>query len=213
MALLIVFWIAAELLFPFVRDPIADTYRGDVFVVTSKNGQQVVTPLQAKLKLDVVDKGYIFDRRPGVTSDGVRLEFSGGDLDILARYGIPTQMINPNGEFRPFAQAFCATKPAVVEKFAPFFAGSKAGYEGYLTNYANAFHLTFMNMPGDMNCGSGHLGIIDFDNVQFALDKTSPHGYIVANLTRDSHISFVQRMIMKLRFDRQTMKTTFGNAL
>lgn len=213
LALLIAFWVLAEILFGFVRDPVADTYRGNVYVVTNKNGVQVVTPLKAKMKLDVVDKGYVYDRRPGVTSDGVRVEFTGGDLDILARYGIPAAMLNTDGSYKPFDEAFCDVKSIDARNNASFFAGYNAGYSGFITSYGLAYHMTFMNMPGEKNCGAGHLGVIDFDIVQFALDKTSPHGFIVATLERDSHISFVQRMIMRLRFDPSEPKATFGHGV
>ena len=214
MALLIVFWVLAEILFGFLRDPIADSYTGSVYVVTqNKEGGQVVTPLQAKMSLDVIDKGLVYDRRPGVTSDGVRILLTGADLDILARYGIPAQMLKTDDAFRPYADAFCDVKKVDARRNASFFAGYKAGYDGWATDYAMAYHMTFMNMPGDKNCGAGHLGVIDFNTVQFALDGTSTHGFIVATLTRDSHISFIQRMIMKLRFDPSKDKPKFGNAV
>lgn len=209
-----VFWIFAEILFGFYRDPVADSYTGSVFVVTTnKEGGQVVTPLQAKMSLDVVDKGVIYDRRPGVSSDGVRIQLTGGDLDILARYGIPAQMLKTDDTYKPYADAFCDIKKVDARKNSPFFAGFKAGYDGWVTSYPMAYHMTFMNMPGDKNCGAGHLGVIDFNTVQFALDGTSAHGFIVATLTRDSHISFIQRMIMKFRFDPTTIKPTFGDAV
>lgn len=213
LALMIAFWVLAEILFGFIRDPIADTYRGGVYVVTNKNGVQVVTPLQAEMKLDVIDRGYVYDRRPGVTSDGVRIELTGGDLDILARYGIPAQMLKTDDTYKPYADAFCDVKSVDARSNAPFFAGFKAGYSGFKTTYGLAYHMTFANRADEKNCGSGHLGIIDFDIVQFALDKTSPHGYIMATLQRDSHISFVQRMIMWFRFDPTKVKPTFGNAV
>lgn len=214
MAILIGFWVLAEILFGFLRDPVADKYTGSVFVVTTnKEGIRVVTPLSAKMSLDVVDKGFIFDRRPGVSSDGVHIELTGGDLDILARYGIPAQMLKTDDSFKPYVDAFCGVKKMDAQRHASFFAGFTAGYQGFITSYPVAYHMTFMNMPGEKNCGNGHLGVIDFNTVQFALDGTSSHGFIVATLTRDSHISFFQRMIMKLRFDPSTMKTTLGNAV
>lgn len=212
-AILVAFWVLAEVMYGFLRDPIADTYTGEVFVVTNKDGRQLVTPLQAKLKLDVVDKGYIYDRRPGVFADGVRAEFTGGDLEILSRYGIAAPMINAEGASRPYADAFCEVKKVDARKNASFFAGLKSGYDGYQTDYAAAFHLTFLNMPGQMNCGTGHIGVIDFNTIQYAIDGTSQHGFIVATLTRDSHISFFQRMIMKMRFSRSDIKTTYGSAV
>lgn len=214
MALLIAFWVLAEILFGFLRDPVADLYTGSVYVVTSnKDGGKVVTPLGAKMTLDVVDKGFIFDRRPGVNSDGVSIQLTGADLDILARYGIPAELLKTDDTFRPYVDSFCDVKKVDARKNASFFAGFKAGYDGWVTEYPMAYHMTFMNMPGSKNCGSGHLGVIDFNTVQFALDGTSSHGFIVATLTRDSHISFIQRMIMKFMFDPTTIKPTFGDAV
>ncbi|MBI6882485.1 hypothetical protein [Pseudomonas putida] len=211
-AVLIPFWILAEIFFAFVRDPLADTYTGSVYAVTRNDkGVQVVTPLKAKLKLDVVDTGVIYDRRPGVSHDGLRIEFTGADLGVLSRLGIPNQMLTPDGVKKAFAEPYCQASKMKSEKLASFFAGFNNDYDGGYTSYGKAFHMTFRSDAGGMNCGSAHLGVIDFNNVQFALDNLSPSGYVFANLTRDSHISFVQRMIMKFRFDRDNIKTIFAD--
>lgn len=212
MAVLIAFWVIAEIIFGIVRDPVADTYTGNVYVVTNQNGHLVNTPLKAKLKLDVVDKGYVYDRRPGIYGDGVRMEFTGGDLEILQRYGVPAEMINGDSRQMTYAEAFCQVNKVSVEKLAPFFGGYMSDYQGGQTSYAAAFHLNFGKpQPGVMNCGKVHLGVVDFDTMQFAMDDLNPNGYIFANLNRDSHISPFQKMIMMFRFDRRTMSTDFGH--
>lgn len=212
LSILVIYWVCAEILFGFFRDPIADTYTGNVYLVTNQNGHLVNTPLKAKLKLDVVDQGYVYDRRPGVYGDGVRIEFTGGDLDILQRYGVPAEMINGDNRQMTFAEAYCQVNRVGVEKLASFFGGYLTDYRGGQTSYAAAFHLDFGKpQPGVMNCGKVHLGVVDFGTMHFAMDDLNPSGYIFTNLNRDSHISPLQKMIMMFRFDRRTMSTDFGH--
>lgn len=183
-----------------------------MYLVTNQNGRLVNTPLKAELKLDVVDSGYVYDRRPGVTGDGVRMEFTGEDLEILKRYGVPSEMINGDNRQMTFAEAFCQVNNVGAKKLASFFGGDQSDYGGGFTNYAAVFHLDFGKpLPGNMNCGKVHLGVLDFKNMQFAMDDLNPTGYIFARLTRDGHISLGQRMIIKFRFDRRTMLTDFGS--
>jgi hypothetical protein len=209
---LVVYWICAEGILGFVRDPIADTYTGNVYLVTNKDGHTYNTPLKAKLKLDVVDNGYVFDRRPGVTGDGIRMEFTGDDLEVLKRYGIPAEMINGDGRDMAFAESFCQISKVGVEKYGNYFGGSLGDYTLSRASYAAAFHLGFGKpQPGVINCGKAHLGVLDFNKLQFAMDDLNPDGYIFADLRRDSHISFVQRMVMSARFDSRTIITDFGH--
>jgi hypothetical protein len=212
MAFLVIYWICAEIILGFARDPIADTYTGNVYLVTSKNGSLINTKLKAKLKLDVVDNGHVFDRRPGISGDGVRLEFTGGDLDILKSYGVPAEMINGDERDMTFSESFCQVNKIGVEKRGAFFGSTLTDYSGGQSSYAATFHMGFGKpMPGEMGCGKMHLGVVDFKTVQLAMDDLHPSGYILANLTRDSHISIVQRLIMSARFDRDTMITDFGH--
>ncbi|MDP9653504.1 UNVERIFIED_ORG: hypothetical protein J2W87_001413 [Pseudomonas putida] len=206
--LIIVFLVLAELYYAFYRDPLADTYTGDVYLVTVKDGRQVNTPLGAKLKLDVVETGYVYDRRPGVSGSGVRMEFSGENLDVLRKLGVPAPMINHDGRMIPFGDAYCRTSQVTHQAHADLFGGHQENYKGVEFDYAQAFNLKFQGET--LNCGEVHLGVLNFDELQFAMDEINPKGYIFADLKRDSHISWFQRTIMALRFDRRTVQATFG---
>lgn len=211
LVLVLIFVVCVELFYGFYRDPLADTYTGDVYLVTVKDGRQVNTPLGAKLKLDVVETGYVYDRRPGVSGSGVRMEFSGENLDVLRKLGVSAPMINHDGRMIPFGDAYCRTSGVTHQADADLFGGHQENYKGIEFDYARAFNLKFTKGSGsDLNCGAVHLGVLNFNELQFAMDEINPKGYIFADLKRDSHISWFQRTIMALRFDRNTVQATFG---
>jgi hypothetical protein len=211
--LVFLFVVAAELFYAFNRDPLPDTYTGNVYLVTVKDGRQVNTPLGAKLKLDVVERGYVYDRRPGVEGSGVRMEFSGENLDVLRKLGVSPEMINNDGRHIPFADAYCRSQEVTHKKNADLFGGHQADYKGVEFDYGQAFNLKFTKGPSaTLNCGAVHLGVLNFNELQFAMDELNPKGYIFADLKRESHISLFQRTIMAWRFNRNNMQTTFGGS-
>jgi hypothetical protein len=204
-----IFVLLAELFYGFYRDTLPDTYTGDVYLVTVKDGRQVNTPLGAKLKLDVVETGYVYDRRIGVDGSGVRMEFSGENLDVLRKLGVSPQMINHDGREIPFADAYCRTSGVTYQTHAGLFGGHQEYYKGVEFDYAKAFNLKF-GKGESLKCGVVHLGVLNFDELQFAMDELNPKGYIFADLKRESHISWFQRTIMALRFSRNNVQVTFG---
>lgn len=207
---LVIYWICAEILFGFFRDPLADTYTGNVYVVTQKNGMKYTKPLRVNLKLDIVDAGHIYDRRPGVNNDVVRMEFTGPDVALLTKYGVPAQMLNSDGRKIPFEEPVCSVTTVKTEQRGPLFGSTE--YRGGYTNYAVTFHLSFGTpLPGKMDCGKIHLGVLNFNHLQFAMDELNPNAYIYTDMKRDSHISLFQRLIMKYRFDRNKPETGFGS--
>lgn len=209
LVIIIAFCFAAELFYAFYRDPLVDTYTGKVYLVTTKEGRQINTPIGANLKLDVVETGYVYDRRPGANGSGVRMEFSGDNLNVLRKLGVSPQMINHDGRQISFADAYCETNGVTHRANGEFFGGHQEDYKGNEYLYARTFHLKFTK-GSDLNCGAVHLGVLNFAELQFAMDDINPKGYIFADLKRDSHISWLQRTIMALRFSRYHVPATFG---
>lgn len=210
-ALLLAFWFFAEILFAFFRDPIADTYTGNVYLATTdQKGRVAQHPLKVTMKLDVVDRGLVYDRRPDVLFDGFRVEFAGDDVPKLRSIGMPEMFLRKGNERSRFADRFCQVSHVTPDKGALFFGGYPKDYMGGHTDYAAAFHLRFSK--GDTpNCKKMHLGVIDFDRVQFAMDDINKKWFIIGDLHRDSHLSPMQWLIMWLRFDRNGIKTTYGD--
>jgi hypothetical protein len=207
---LMIFWGVAELFYGFTRDPLADTYTGDVYLVTVRNGKQVNTALDAKLKLDVVKSGRVYDRRgPDVYGHGVRMEFTGKNLDVLRKIGVSPEMINQDGRHIPFGDAFCGVSKVTHMANGKLFGGNQENYTGEEFDYAETFNLEFSSAY-NLNCGKVHLGVLTFNELQLAMDEINPNGYIFADLKRDSHISPIQRWIMSMRFSRDDVETTFG---
>lgn len=208
---LIGFWVLAEVLFGFLRDPIADTYTGEVYVATTDDrGRTVQHPIKVTMKLDVVDRGLVYDRRPDVLFDGFRVEFSGEDVAKLRSIGVPEKFLRSGDEKSRFAERFCQVSRVTPDKAATFFGNYPKDYSGGYTDYAAAFHLRFTK--GDTPiCKKMHLGVVDFDRVQFAMDDFNKKWFVIGDLERDSHLSPLQWLIMKLRFDRDGIKTTYGD--
>ncbi|MCY1455387.1 hypothetical protein D9M71_725190 [compost metagenome] len=56
------------------------------------------------------------------------------------------------------------------------------------------------------------LGVVDFSRVHFAIGNPDSKYFLFAELKRDSHINWYQRLIMWLRFDKNEMEVkSFGN--
>jgi hypothetical protein len=118
-------------------------------------------------------------------------------------------MINQDGREIPFADAFCRANKVTHQANGSFFGGPQENYKGYYFDYARTFNVMFSKVT-DLNCGVVHLGVLNFDELQLAMDEINPNGYIFADLKRDSHISPLQRWIMSFNFDRNKVQATFG---
>ncbi len=194
---MVVFWIVGEILLGFVRSPFADTYTGNVYLVDVTKGYKQLKPLNAQVSLDIIDKGFIYDRVEHVSKAALRINFTGDGSADLKKLGIDPLLINsenPHG-------GLCNVRTSEARKHASFFAGMKTELNDLEMRYISAHDMKFHNnMRDDPDCKSVHIGTVRFDNVQIAIDSLSDSYFIFADLKRDSHIGFVQRMIMKLRF-------------
>jgi hypothetical protein len=193
-AFMCMFWIVGEIFLGYNRTLMADTFTGNVYLYTQNNGSRLLTPINAKIKVDVIDRGYINDRVNDISRSGLRIKFT-GDTTVPKQYGIDPGLMkdgSPGG--------LCEIKNSDFRIQEPlFFAGMKTENIAWRTYYASAHHLTFFKtLDDDADCKSIHLGILNSSSIQIVFDKLNGQGMLFADLKRDSHIPFIQRMVMSL---------------
>lgn len=192
--------IAGDIFYGYNRDPMADDYTGTLFLLDGNNKK---TPIDVSLKLAVIDPGKIYDRKPGVTSRSLHIEFDSKDAKALAAlktHGIDEKLFAENAKNLPYDNAVCDADSGTVEN-------SVRGYAPG-TWLLRSYH--FKNKPASydpVKCPeSMHFGVVDFDKAQFAIAGIAKSFIIVAELNRDSRLSFIQRMIMKHRYSKNPRK-------
>lgn len=204
-AFLCVFWIVGEILLGFNRTPMADTFTGNVYFYTQINGVKKLEPLNAQVKVDVIDLGYIYDRVRSLSGPGLRIKFT-GDTSLLKQYGIDPGLMREDSQ-----GGICEVKQSNSRTQAPMFVtGVMTEHAGLESYYASVHHMTFFKIQDDdIDCKKIHLGILNSNDVQIALDGLNANGFVFADLTRDSHISFIQRMVMMLRPNQEGLLAKF----
>ncbi|SCX25037.1 hypothetical protein SAMN03159437_02621 [Pseudomonas sp. NFACC25] len=199
-AFLAAFWLVGEVFFGFVRSPFADTFTGNVYVAAQKNGFVQLEPLNAQVRVEIIDKGFVYDRVDEVSKSGLRIKFTGEGIETLKRYGVDPKLLggeDPHG-------GLCEVRTSDTRNHANLFAGMKTDYSEQEMRYITAHDMKFYKVASDdVDCKMIHVGTVRFDNVQIAFDGLSSPGFVFADLKRDSHIGFLQRMIMKLRFNAE----------
>lgn len=200
-----VFWLIGEIFLGYNRTLMADTFTGNVYLYTQHNGSRQLTPINAKIKVDIIDSGYINDRVNGISESGLRIRFT-GDTTVLKQYGIDPGMMKEESQ-----GGLCEIKKSNSRTQEPlFFAGMKTENMAWKTRYASAHHLTFLKiLEDDVDCKSIHLGILNSSSIQIVFDKLNGQGMLFADLKRDSHIPFIQRMVMSLRSNPEGEQARF----
>lgn len=204
-AFMCVFWVVGEVFLGYNRTLMADTFTGNVYLYTQNNGAKLLTPLHAEIKVDIIDKGFIYDRVNDISKSGLRIKFT-GDTTVLKQYGIDPGMMMEDSQ-----GGLCEIRKSDSGVQQPLFlAGMKTEHVAWETNYKSAHHLTFYKIQkDDVDCKTIHLGILNSKSIQIVLDNLNGQGMVFADLDRDSHIPFIQRMVMKLRSDSDGEKARF----
>lgn len=183
--------VAAEILFGYHRSPMADDFQGSVFLL-DRNQKKI--PMDATVKVAVIDPGHVFDRKPGVSERSLHLEFSGKDVDVLKKLGIDDRFFAGNAKDLAYSETACSASQGTTQKNVP----------GYVpgTFLLRSDHIKNINVgAGGVICPeSMHFGMESFDEAQFAITDIAKGYIVVAALERDSRISWIQRMIMKHRY-------------
>lgn len=200
-----VFWLIGEIFLGYNRTPMADTFKGNVYFYTLKNGVKILEPTGAQVRVDLIDQGYIYDRVRGISRSGLRIKFS-GNTDIIKKYGIDQKLMSENGE-----GGICQAVKTNSYDDGPFFvSGVKPEHLKFDFHYASRHHMTFPKPVGtDIDCKQIHVGIVNSDNIHVAFDGLNAGGLIFASLERDSHIPFIQRLVMMIRSKKDGELATF----
>jgi hypothetical protein len=183
--------LAGEVVFGYNRHPLADNYIGDVYLIDAKNKQ---IPLHVKMKLDVIDSGLIYDRKPGVTGKALHIVFSGENTKVLKNLGISDQLFEDKQNEQFYAEGTCDIQKSENE-------GYRGGYIPSGGPLVESYRFKMAKSYGQQaQCPETLLlGVKDFDEMQFAISGISKDYLVVAELRRDSRISFMQRTIMRWR--------------
>lgn len=189
-AILIAFWVLSDIVLGFVRNPLDDQFTGSVGII---NGSKIAN-VDATMTLDMLEKGFTINRRPGIYNTGVRLTFEGKDAATLTALGLPNKFVE-NEDSWQYKQGFCELNGVKTDS-----AGAGLNPENRKMHHGE---LTFTSSTE--GCMPFIVALTDFDHIEFA---TYQRGYefdrknvVYASLERDSRVSFIQRTIMRMRFD------------
>jgi hypothetical protein len=182
-----------EVVSGYNRDPLADTYVGSIYLIDKNRNE---TPLRATIKLDMIDPGYIYDRKPGVNTRSWHIEFSGEDLPMLKSIGIDEKFFKGNVDFDGYGSVVCSASIGTAQYYVPSFLG---GTILLIRNH-------YVNAPdrySDYKCPENmHFGLENLNQGHFAIADISKKYIIAAKIERDSRFSWIQRKIMEYRYQK-----------
>ncbi len=208
LGVLIIFWLLAEIVFGLFRNPFPDRYEGDVTVLYYPKGGRFspdrVAIENVKMQVDIIDSGYIYDRRPRVNGDGVRVKFVGENAEKLKQTKLPEMFFESAGTY--FASGVCNFKElSSTSGRHRFIMGMKypngdSDYRSYGRTYSFEF--------SGKECPPMEVGILSFNEIEVLLGKTTfdNNFAILGRLERNSHINPIQRLMMWVRFDKKNVK-------
>lgn len=188
--ILITFWVLADIVLGFVRNPLDDQFKGSVGII---NGNKI-EHIDATMTLDMLEKGFTINRRPGIYETGAHLTFEGKDSQTLLALGLPSNFVESDERWQ-YKQGFC--------QLTGIKSSSSSNGLNPQDRHIQRGVLTF-NSKGE-GCMAFNVAITDFDHVEFT-NYTPGYSFdyknvVYANLERDSRLGFIQRTIMRMRFD------------
>lgn len=189
-AILIAFWVLSDIVLGFVRNPLDDQFTGSVGII---NGNKIAQ-VDATMTLDMLEKGFTINRRPDIYNTGVRLSFEGKDAQALTTLGLPNEFV-PNEDSWQYEKGFCQLSGVKTEGAGP----------GITPEHPRMNHALLTFTSSTEGCMPFVVALTDFDHIEFS---TYQRGYlfdrknvIYGSLERDSRVSFIQRTIMRMRFN------------
>ena len=194
---------------PSIRTVIADNWVAEEVYIADGSGR--LTKIDATINLKMFDPGYIADKRPGVRSSALHLEFSGNDVDKLKALGINDNFIEGRNTHRTYYQGqLCEViKATPLKDKRPFGNGLPYAEQ----NYHMSMKDNVDNDPDNkLGCPSTmYFGISDFNTAQFAIKGAAKEHNIVATLKRDSRWSWIEQVRVAGRFYENAEKALFEN--
>ncbi len=182
--------LAGEVFYGFWRNPIADNFAGQVYLI---DRQEKKIPLAATVKLDVIEPGLVYDKKPGVSQGSFHIEFDGKDTAVLKKLGINEKLFAGKVDENGYGSVVCYAGTGTTESHARSYL--PVGAELKLSNH-------YKNTNDSVCPKQMHFGMSDFDNGEFAITDIAKDYIVVAEIKRESRFAFIQRMIMKLRYSQ-----------
>jgi hypothetical protein len=204
-AVVVTVLVVIEIFLGFARNPLDDRWVGKVELVTISK----VKPLDVTMTYEMLDPGFVMNIRPDVTRPGVRITYEGPDADVLRKMNIKPELFASPDRWK-FSQGYCNLH---VEK--------KLAWQG--TSYlggpeVNMYAMRYQTEPKDP-CETYELGVVDFNHLdfkilrpgegQYSMNGISLKDMVHVSLERDSRVSFIQRMVMRMRFGWWLEQPTF----
>jgi hypothetical protein len=184
--------LVGDIFYGFYRNPIADNYVGEVFLV---DGNKRKIPINAQIKLDVLDEGKIYDRRPGVHGRAFHIEFSGSGTKTLKGMGISDELFADKQQSQSYRYGTCEVNSSGTE-------GPRGGFLPHTWFIQSSWYKMGKSYGQQVTCPEKlHLSIEDFDTVQFGISGVSKNHVVVAQLKRKTRLSPIQKGIMQSRYN------------
>jgi hypothetical protein len=184
--------IFGEVVSGYYRDPLADNYTGSVYLI-DKDKKEI--PIDAKVKLDLIDPGYIYDKKPGVRTRSWHIEFSGKDLPMLKSLGIDEKLFEGNVDAEGYGSFVCSAGKGTSQHYVPSFLG------GAILLISNNYKGTEEHCPKSM-----WFGLDSFNKGQFAISDISKKYLVAARIERDTRFAWFQRSIMESRYEKDVAR-------
>lgn len=186
--ILIAFWVLADIVLGFVRNPLDDQFTGSAAIINGAKANHI----DATMTLDMLDSGFVINKRPDIDETGVRLTFDGKDVATLNTLGLQNNFVESENRWQ-YKEGYCQLTGVRTDSLS-----NGLNPENLHTQRAK---LTFVS-KGE-GCMAFNVAITDFDHIEFSTYKPGlyPDGVIYASLDRDSRLSLIQRTIMRMRFD------------
>lgn len=208
---LIAFLVLIEICFGIARNPLDDRWVGKVELVTLSKSK----PLDATMTYEMLDPGFVMNRRRDIDLPGIRVTYDGPDAEVLRKMDIK-DVLFANPDRWKFSQGYCKLH---IEQ--------KLGWQGnsYLGGPSeHMYMLRYMTEKNDP-CDTFELGVIDFNHLDFKIIRHGEGQYssaginlkdmIHVSLERDSRVSLIQRIVMRMKFpwwrDHPTFQHGAGN--
>jgi hypothetical protein len=182
-----------EIIYGYNRDPMADDYVGQVYIIDIKGKK---TPLKVTLKLAMIDPGRIYDRKPGVSDRSLHIQFDGEHLKGLSLLGIDEKLFASYAKNLSYSNSVCSATRGTTRK------GVFSRYTGKVILRSYDFQIKHRDWDVIRCPESVHFAMSSFDEAEFAITNLTGGYVIAADLERKSRISFIQRMIMKHRYNK-----------
>lgn len=186
-----------DVIYGYNRNVVADDYTGQVYLYDPVKWKK--TPIDATVKVSIIDPGKIYDSKPGVHFYSVRLEFDGKGTEILRKMGIDPRLFE-SAEYEgkeQYKNTVCSINASKSTKSS---TGSAFAHTGGSPLEIHHYETDPPDTKEEVRCPKFiHFAISSFGNAELAIDKVDKNVFIYMPLERDSRFSWLQQLILSSR--------------